>query len=123
MIEGAVDGHGIEILIFLDEVGLVWLYLSFEIGGLVHIKPNPCKFYLFVQFRELILPECRCIGMQKINIVDLSRPYLPQIVIFIRFPTPQKNLHIPCHFRSDAIFDSNANIQKRNQFDIILLEK
>ena len=88
VIKGAVDGHGIEILIFLDEIGLVWLYSSFEISGLVHIKPNPCKFDLFIQFRELILPEGRCIGMQKINIVYLSRPYLTQIVILISFSTP-----------------------------------
>ena len=113
MIEGAVDGHGIYILIFLDEVGLVWLYSPFEIGGLVHIKPNPFKFDLFIQFRELILPEGRCIRMQKINIIHLSRPYLSQIVILVSFSTSENNLHIPGHFRGDAIFDSNANIQKR----------
>lgn len=112
VMSGHTDSHFVDIFVFLNLEGLKSLLASSEVGWLVHVQPDARKLNLPVKPVEVPLPVFGCIGMQKVDIVDLSGPYFPPVELPISGALPQKYLHRFAPLGWDAVRNSHGHIHQ-----------
>lgn len=106
-----VDGHRVDIFLFLYGIWFKDFVSASEVGWFIHIQPDSWELDFLIEFAELGLPKGRGVRVQKVNIIDFSRPNLSLIVILFVRMAPQKDVHVFAQFGCLTVVDSYGHIQ------------